>query len=124
MQSTPVIHLLDKLAYPLACVLQVSISGFAYFLLLKGSHKPLCTSVVVGITSPAHADLDVVLPQQSGVLRRCILYTAIGVVDEPFSFPVTLAKGHTQCSKRQLCLQSARQLPPDDTTRVGVENNR
>src|SRR5579859_922320 len=120
MQSSPVIYLLDKLAYPLACVLQVSISGFAYFLLLKGSHKTLCTSVVVGITSSTHADLDIVLLQNPGVLRRCILYTAIGVVDEPFSFPVTLAKGHTQCSKRQLRLQSSRQLPSDDATRVGV----
>ena len=92
-------------------------------LLFQRPHEPFRTSVVVGISTATHADLDTVPFQQPGVIRGCILDPAIGVVDQPFGFPASLGKRHTQCSKRQLRFQATPQVPADDLARVSIQNH-
>src|ERR1700678_1085828 len=99
MESLSVVNLFDEPADPLTRIFQVQISRVVNFLFLERSHKPLSTSIVVGIATAAHAYLDLVVVQQRGILGRRILNTAIRMVNQAFGFPATLLESHPKGSK-------------------------
>ena len=44
-----------------ASIFQIKIRSSVYLLFLESSHEPLRARIVIGVTPPAHADLDFTL---------------------------------------------------------------
>ena len=80
MQALTVINLLEELPDSAASVFQISILGSVDLLLFQRLHESLCTCIVVRVTAPAHADLNLAL-QDGRVIARSILHASIGVMD-------------------------------------------
>src|SRR5580704_18350204 len=119
MQPAPVVNFLQELTDAAACVFQTAIVSPVYLLLFQRAHESLCARVVVWIAAAAHADLNLVLLQQPGVIDRGILHASIGVMNEFLSLPIAATQGHLQRSNRQFSLQRSAQVPANHSPRVG-----
>lgn len=93
------------------------------FLVLERLHEQLALGVVVGVAAPAHADLDAVGFEQIGIISRCILHTAVGVMHQAGNgFPCS--QRHLPGLDRQRRLQRTAQRPSDDFARECIQDDR
>lgn len=65
-------------------------------LTLEGSEEALCDGVVAGIAATAHRDGNAVGVQEGAIIRRGVLTTAVGVMDQVAAEWAALLQGHTQ----------------------------
>src|SRR3954454_3170769 len=76
-----IVGLLQKRADAAPCYGDVTVLGPVYFFMLGRLHEALGFGVVVRVA--AHADLDMVLMQQAGVITASVLYASIRMVNQP-----------------------------------------
>src|ERR1700694_2894900 len=60
---------------------KIAIISHVYLLLFECFHETLSFRIVVWITDPAHAWLNIMCGEHLSVVAACILYAAIGVMD-------------------------------------------
>jgi hypothetical protein len=84
-----------------------------HFLVLQGFHERFAFRIVVGISFPAHADVDLVVLQQVRVVLGGVLDASIGVMYQARTGRAA-AQGHAQSRNRQFVLQAPIQRPSDD----------
>src|SRR5258706_130938 len=91
------------------------------FFSLERPHKALTTCVVVGVGWSAHARHNAVSFQQADIISRCVLATAIRMMDQA-GHRSAGSQGHLQSCFRQLCSERSIERPPYYLSRERVQN--
>src|SRR5271165_3740201 len=82
MQPLAVIDLFDELSDMGSGLGQVAVFLPVNLFVLERFHERFAGSIVVWVAPAAHADADSVLFEQPGVIVRCVLNAAVGMVSE------------------------------------------
>jgi len=90
---------------------QVAIILPIHLFVFQGFEEGLRPSIVMGISWSAHADADVLRPQQIGVIARGVLHATIGMMHRA-RCGLPLLQSHAQRLQRQLVFQQAVQAQP------------
>src|SRR5688500_18087019 len=100
------------MANAVASLCEVRVLAEIDLFVLERLHEALRLGVVIGIPPTAHADGDSGFSKQIGVLDRCILDAAVGVVDQAW-LHVAVPKRHPERSQCQLRVYSSGEFPTD-----------
>ena len=82
VQSLVIVDIFNERADPLTRVVEIAIISPVYLLLLECFHEALSFRIVVWIPDPAHAWLNIMCGEHLSIVAACVLYTAIGVMDQ------------------------------------------
>src|SRR2546423_15375787 len=109
----PTVYVFDEDTDRLARVFKITIVSAVDFLLLECFHEALRLGVVVGITDPAHARLDIIGSKHGGVITASILHAAIGMMDQASTRWSTCLDRHFKRRQSEARAQMLFQRPPD-----------